>query len=224
MHDVALERRDPAQLLEEITRLRADVARLESRVEELDRLAHQDPLVPLANRRGMLRELEMMIARHDRWCGIGEVLLRHDDLTELTYGENARAGHSALDPVLDICEARGWPLSFHQDVSSAGRVDEGEYAGEVVAMLERHPRVTQVWAHAGISRRVRPEGHVRVMADLLDAHDNLHVDLSWVAFDQVVGDQAWLRLVERHPDRFVLGSDSFGDVEQQPGLSPGGRS
>ena len=162
--------------------------------------------------------VELMIARHDGWRGIGEVLLRHDDLTELTYGENARAGHSALDPVLDICEARGWPLSFHQDVSSAGRVDEGEYAGEVVAMLERHPRVTQVWAHAGISRRVRPEGHVRVMADLLDAHDNLHVDLSWVAFDQVVGDEAWLRLVEQHPDRFVLGSDSFGDVEQQPGL------
>jgi diguanylate cyclase (GGDEF)-like protein len=66
MHDVALERRDPAQLLEEITRLRADIARLESRVEELDRLAHQDPLVPLANRRGMLRELEIMIARHER--------------------------------------------------------------------------------------------------------------------------------------------------------------
>jgi predicted signal transduction protein with EAL and GGDEF domain len=66
MHDVALERGDPAQLSEEITRLRADIVRLESKVEELDMLAHQDPLVPLANRRGMLRELEMMIARHDR--------------------------------------------------------------------------------------------------------------------------------------------------------------
>ena len=39
---------------------------MKSRVEELDRLAHLDPLVPLANRRGMLRELEMMIARHER--------------------------------------------------------------------------------------------------------------------------------------------------------------
>ncbi len=37
-----------------------------SRVEELDRLAHRDPLVPIANRRGMLRELETMIARHNR--------------------------------------------------------------------------------------------------------------------------------------------------------------
>jgi len=66
MHDVALEQRDPAQLLEEIARLRAEVSRLESKVEELDQLAHRDPLVPLANRRGMLRELETMIARSDR--------------------------------------------------------------------------------------------------------------------------------------------------------------
>ena len=66
MHDVALEQRDPAQLLEEIARLRDAVDRLEARVEELDQLAHRDPLVPLANRRGMLRELETMIARHER--------------------------------------------------------------------------------------------------------------------------------------------------------------
>ena len=162
--------------------------------------------------------VELMIARHEDWGGVGELLLRHDDLTELTYGENARAGHRGLDAVLDICEARGWPLSFHQDASSAGRADEGEYVGEVVAMLERHPGVTQVWAHAGISRRVRPAAHAGVVDDLLETHPNLHVDLSWVAFDQVAGDDDWLRVVERHPDRFVLGSDSFGDVEQQPGL------
>ena len=66
VHDVAWEQRDPAELLGEIARLRAEVTRLEARVEELDRLAHRDALVPLANRRGMLRELEKMIARYDR--------------------------------------------------------------------------------------------------------------------------------------------------------------
>jgi len=162
--------------------------------------------------------VELMASRYDGWRGIGEVFLRHDDLTELTYGENARAGHPALDPVLDICEARGWPFSFHQDASSAGRADEGEYVDEVVAMLRRHPRVAQVWAHAGISRRVRPEGHARVVEELLDEHANLHVDLSWVAFDAVAGQDAWVGVVDRHPDRFVVGSDSFGDVDQQPDL------
>lgn len=66
MHDVALECSDPAQLLEEIARLRGQVADLEAQVAELDRLAHLDPLVPITNRRGMMRELETMIARHER--------------------------------------------------------------------------------------------------------------------------------------------------------------
>lgn len=166
--------------------------------------------------------VDTMTARHDIWRGIGEVLLRHDDLTELTYGENARAGHPALDGVLDICAGRGWPFTFHQDASSAGRSEQHEYVGEVVAMLERHPEVPQVWAHAGVARRVRPDDHPRLLGDLLERHPNLHLDLSWALYDVVVADgepaPAWVDLVSAFPERFVLGSDAFGSVEQQPDL------
>ena len=97
MHDVALERRDPAELLEEITRLRDHVARLEARVEELDRLAHQDALVPLYNRRGMLRELEMMIARHERHGT--PVAMLFVDLNDLKL-LNDKFGHIGGDAAL----------------------------------------------------------------------------------------------------------------------------
>ena len=97
MHDVALEQREPAQLLEEIARLRAEVSRLESRVEELDRLAHRDPLVPLFNRRGMLRELETMIARHDRHGSPAAVLFV--DLNDLKL-LNDQYGHMGGDAAL----------------------------------------------------------------------------------------------------------------------------
>ena len=117
MHDVALEQRDPAQLLEEITRLRADVARLESRVEELDRLAHQDPLVPLANRRGMLRELEMMIARHDRHGTPAAMLFV--DLNDLKM-LNDEFGHVGGDAAL---------------VSVAEKLLAGTRANDLVARL-----------------------------------------------------------------------------------------
>lgn len=66
MHDVSAERLDTADLLDEIGRLRHTVARLEARVEELDRLAHLDTLVPVANRRGLMRELDALIAQHER--------------------------------------------------------------------------------------------------------------------------------------------------------------
>lgn len=58
---------DSAEALkEEIARLRGEVARLETRCDELDRLACHDVLVPVANRRGLVRQLDMMIARQSR--------------------------------------------------------------------------------------------------------------------------------------------------------------
>jgi diguanylate cyclase (GGDEF)-like protein len=97
MHDVSLESRDPATMLEEIARLRSQVARLESQVSELDRLAHCDPLVPLANRRGMLRELETMIARHERHGTPAAMLFVDlDDLKVL----NDSFGHGGGDAAL----------------------------------------------------------------------------------------------------------------------------
>jgi diguanylate cyclase (GGDEF)-like protein len=66
MHDVSHQHREHAELLDEIALLKADVARLSARVIELDRLAHFDALVPVANRRGLMRSLESMIARHER--------------------------------------------------------------------------------------------------------------------------------------------------------------
>ena len=74
MHGVQQECRDPAELLEEIAQLKGEVARLEERVAELDRLAHHDALIPIPNRRGMLRELEMMIARRERYDTSAAVL------------------------------------------------------------------------------------------------------------------------------------------------------
>ena len=93
MHDVSLESRDPAAMLEEITRLRAQVARLESQVSELDRLAHCDPLVPLANR----RELETMLARHQRHGTPAAVLFV--DLNDLKV-LNDSFGHGGGDAAL----------------------------------------------------------------------------------------------------------------------------
>jgi len=117
VHDVALEQREPAQLLEEIARLRAEVSRLESRVEELDRLAHRDPLVPLANRRGMLRELETMIARHERHGTPAAVLFV--DLNDLKVLNDSH-GHMGGDAAL---------------VTVAEKLVEGTRANDCVARL-----------------------------------------------------------------------------------------
>jgi Amidohydrolase len=168
-----------------------------------------------------VEHVELMIRRHDIWRGVGELLLRHDDLTNLTYGEPARAGHPALDPVLDLCAQRDWPVSVHQDSSSAGRWDEFEYLDELREMLDRHPDTTVVWCHAGASRRVKPGEHVSMVRDMLSTYQRLHVDLSWAVYDELVTreghpDAAWVELVGDFPDRFVIGSDVFGAFDELP--------
>ena len=81
----------------EIVRLRGEVARLEAHAAELDRLAHHDALVPAFNRRAMLRELDRLIARHERHGDPAAVLFVDlDDLKAL----NDSFGHSGGDAAL----------------------------------------------------------------------------------------------------------------------------
>ncbi|MDQ1676423.1 MAG: hypothetical protein QOC93_1567 [Actinomycetota bacterium] len=161
-----------------------------------------------------IEHLERVWDSYDGWAGIGELLLRHDDLTNPTQGEPATIAHPALEPVLDFARAHGVPVAVHQDSSSAGRPGEHEYVPELASALARHPRTTVVWCHAGISRRIEPRGQVRVLAELVAAHPGLHVDLSSAVADHVVPDghpdPAWVGLIDARPDRFVLGSDVFG--------------
>lgn len=97
MHDVALESRQPDSLHDEVARLRATIKRLEDKVVELDRLAHLDPLVGVMNRRGLMRELEAMIARHERQDLPAAVLFVDLDALKSI---NDRFGHDVGDAAL----------------------------------------------------------------------------------------------------------------------------
>jgi len=96
MDDVVLDA-DPEALRNEIRRLEAEVAGLESRVEQLDRLACMDVLVPAANRRGLMKALEMVLARHERH-GIPSAILFVD--VDGLKSINDRHGHAAGDAAL----------------------------------------------------------------------------------------------------------------------------
>jgi diguanylate cyclase (GGDEF)-like protein len=91
------------RLIAETSLLRAKVARLQERVEQLDQLAHQDSLINLPNRRGFMRELERLIARVDRY-GIKAAMLFVDldglKIINDTFGH--RAGDEALIQVAGL--------------------------------------------------------------------------------------------------------------------------
>jgi len=97
MNEGVTEIADPEKLLEEVGRLRGEVARLMQRIEQLDELAHQDSLVNLPNRRGFLRELDRLIARTTRYKTSAALLyIDLDGLKMINDSFGHRAGDEAL--------------------------------------------------------------------------------------------------------------------------------
>src|SRR4029453_16561707 len=94
---------DAERLMEEIGRLRAQVAQLQQRVEQLDELAHQDSLIKLPNRRGFMRELERLVDRGNRYGHSAAMLFVDSDGLKMindTFGH--QAGDEALIQVAEL--------------------------------------------------------------------------------------------------------------------------
>jgi hypothetical protein len=169
------------------------------------------------------------------WKGIGEVMSRHDDLTNLTTGERSRANHPAMFRIFDFAGEFGLPVSIHHNIgpiSPDGSPRPAQYLGEILDVFEEFPQTTFIWAHAGISRRVVIEGLTGILDRyvLTPHHNHVLIDLSWVIFEDYLLDkdhngnvkrdpasgelrirQEWIDLIERFPGNFLLGSDKVGD-------------
>lgn len=180
--------------------------------------AHQDRLYPLLCGfnpvdRYAVRHVERLYAQYpDLWSGIGEILLRHDDLTAFTYGENARANHKALWPVYEFAAAYDLPVLLHHNVTSVTRSDHPVYLHELEEAVREFPLTRFVFAHCGMSRRVNVPFYYQMVERLLSQYPNLCVDFSWIIFDVVICPEGkpspdWLALTERYSDRICLGSD-----------------
>ncbi|MFA5495675.1 MAG: amidohydrolase family protein [Porticoccaceae bacterium] len=153
------------------------------------------------------------------WKGIGEILTRHDDLTALTKGETARANHPALMKVYELAAKKNLPVLLHSNITSK-REQDPIYLEELEEALEKNPDTIFIWAHAGTSAEIhRYQERVpklrSIVSALLADYDNLYIDLSWTVLDTYLLDDgkpndAWLALVERYPERFMVGTDLIG--------------
>jgi hypothetical protein len=160
-----------------------------------------------------LRHVERLYAQYpDVWSGIGELLLRHDDLTAFTFGETARANHPALYPIYDFAADHDLPVLLHQNVTSVTKSDHPVYLWELEEAVSEFPQTRFVFAHCGMSRRVDVPLYHQMVERLLAQYPNLYVDYSWIVYDVVICPQGqpspdWLALTERYSDRICLGSD-----------------
>jgi hypothetical protein len=170
--------------------------------------------------RNALRDVRRLYERYpDVWSGIGEVLLRHDDLTAFTYGEPPRANHRALWPIYEFAAEHDLPVLLHQNISSVSKSDHPVYLYELEEALRDFPRTRFILAHCGISRRINVPFYHQMIARLLEQYPHLVVDYSWIIYDVVICPQGnpqpeWIELTERYSDRICLGSDLVTKFER----------
>ncbi len=167
-----------------------------------------------------VRHVEYLLDKHPIWKGLGEILFRHDDLTNLTLGEVSRPNHEAMFAVYELCQARKLPVMVHQNSTSEWEEDTSHlYIDELTEVLDNFPKVTFVWAHCGASRRTNLTHYTGMLENLLEKYSQLYMDISWVVYDDLICDEEglprkrWVELFDKFPDRFFVGSDLLGHYD-----------
>ena len=163
----------------------------------------------------------------DFWCGIGEIMSRHDDLTALTYGEAPHINSDAFKKIFDLGAEYDLPVLVHHNITGQN-VDDVLYLDELKEALVYNRACKIIWAHIGISRRVELQNLSKIADELLADNPNLYVDISWVVYDYYFLDKFpdnysdgdsladWVKLIEKYPDRVMIGTDKVGHWETYP--------
>ena len=118
-------------LLDEVARLRDELHRTRKRIAHLERLADEDAMLPIANRRAFVRELTRVISYSERYGSPGSVL--YFDLNGMK-GINDRFGHAAGDAVLQHFSTL--MVNNVRDSDVVGRLGGDEF-GVILAQADR---------------------------------------------------------------------------------------
>ncbi len=158
------------------------------------------------------------------FSGIGEFSIHKEFVTSKTLGHTASLRNPALHRVLDFAGEVGLAVILHNDIDTVlpTGAPEPVHLELLREIFRAHPEVTIIWAHTGLGRFVAPAvDHVELLDGLLfdDAFAHVHCDLSWDEVAKyVVRDEgaleAWAALLERHPDRFLFGTDSVAPADR----------
>jgi predicted TIM-barrel fold metal-dependent hydrolase len=156
--------------------------------------------------------------------GIGEFTVHKEFVSPKVAGETASLTNPALDRIFDFTAEAGLVSILHNDVDMPFP-KPGQDPYQIVQLYElfkRHPKSTIIWAHCGLGRIVRPvHDQIALVERALNNPELSHVsiDISWdevakyiVATPESI--QAVADVINRHPDRFLFGSDEVAPTEQ----------
>ncbi len=164
----------------------------------------------------------------DGAIGFGEIASLHISAVPGHPFEFVPADHPLLRVLADVAAKFNVPIDLHMDAADnempvPPRFKDGDNPAllpptiePLQRLLKYNPNAKIVWAHGGSD----PLGSMSaaLIGKLMDEHSNLYVSLRVVGsaapmhnkllgFGGIVPE--WLNILNRHSDRFVIGSDSF---------------
>jgi predicted TIM-barrel fold metal-dependent hydrolase len=168
------------------------------------------------------------------FSGIGEFTIHKEFVSSKIAGDVATLQNPALDRILDFAGDVGLLVIIHNDIDTPFSPNQSDtpasepgpqpvYLTQMQALIKRHPKTTIIWAHTGIGRIVRPiKAHTVILDSMLSdpAFSNLYFDISWTEVAKYVvsspeATQLTANLINRHPDRFLFGTDEVAPQDQQ---------
>ena len=170
------------------------------------------------------------------FTGIGEFTIHKEFVSSKVAGEVASLTDPALDRILAFAGEAGLVVILHNDIDMpfAKTGAEPVYLQQMKDLLRRHPGTTIIWAHTGLGRVVHPvQAQASAYAaernpshgDIVEAMVNdptlnhVYFDISWdeVAKYAVSSPEVAARtaaMFNRHPDRFLFGTDNVAPPDQ----------
>ena len=159
------------------------------------------------------------------FTGIGEFTIHKEFVSSKISGETASLTNPALDRILDFAAQVGLIVLIHNDADVPFSKEGAEpiYLAQMRSLLKRHPNVTIIWAHCGVGRVVRPvKQHTAMLESILSDPEmrNVYFDISWDEVAKyIVASPESVRitadLINRHPDRFLFGTDEVAPPDQK---------
>lgn len=155
--------------------------------------------------------------------GIGEFSIHKEFVSSKISGQTPTLNNRALDRILDFAAEVGMPVLLHCDVDMPfPKPGQDPYlVAQLRALVQRHPKATIIWAHAGVGRIVHPVAdHLAMLERAITQTkpDNLYYDLSWDEtakyFDNPQVVEAVASVMNRYPDRFLFGTDEVAPTNQ----------
>ena len=168
------------------------------------------------------------------FSGIGEFTIHKEFVSSKIAGDTASLQNPALDRILDFAGEVGLLVIIHNDIDTPFSPNQSDapsseprpqpvYLSQMQALIKRHPKTTIIWAHTGVGRIIHPiKAHALILDSMLSdpAFSNLYFDISWTEVAKYVvsspeATQLTANLINRHPDRFLFGTDEVAPPDQQ---------